>query len=695
MKIKRVECDQFAGVLGRELEFDNGLNIVIGDNESGKSTMVDLIYQILFKDVNLHTQEDKKINTDFIDKYFPKKVSGTQGDVIDGMLVFETTNGTYKLKKEWEKGEGSCRLTLPDRTSIKDNSDINKVLAGELKHRAGVYSEIVFASQKRNQIAVESIMRVLSKKADLLSETRADLASTLTQVSLETGGVSLEKIEKTLKGNINGLIGRWDRSADAPEGGPKRASYKNAWDKGAGLIVKAYYDMDEVRDKQDKADKAEQAVEIEKADIQKLEKKKKDTEAKKANFQKFRGLLGQRSLLSKVIKDLEKRIEEQKQVIEKWPNLSIDIKKARDLQEKQKQAAIHDLYVKAKEVKDEFDIKKTDLEKLKEVNLKDIENLRKLLLEKQKEESKLAGINLVAKIKQLGTTPIEIKSASSGNVLDVADGEIKLTETVDITIQGVLEMQLKPQGVDVEVVKSSIQQIESQIRAIYEKYEISDVDRLQSLADEYSNTKQEVDRLVQNLKNILGNDNSWETIKAENDMMPIGIETETEIKRQIVDLCGLKSIDAFIGGLETTLSDYTKKYGSIEKLKTDIGDAKREKAASQDKLDSMDEIPEKFQGIDDPDQYDAALQAEIDNYDSQIKSHDEKIRDIERKLGEKSAEEYSDELQEKKAAWEAKKAEYEHWTNIYNVFCRLKEQTGGSPVEDIAEKFREYLAVIT
>ena len=58
MRIKSVECEQFAGIKEKEIEFEKGLNLIVGANESGKSTMVDLIYQILFKDSKINGRTD-------------------------------------------------------------------------------------------------------------------------------------------------------------------------------------------------------------------------------------------------------------------------------------------------------------------------------------------------------------------------------------------------------------------------------------------------------------------------------------------------------------------------------------------------------------------------------------------------------------------------------------------------------------
>jgi uncharacterized protein YhaN len=54
-----------------------------------------------------------------------------------------------------------------------------------------------------------------------------------------------------------------------------------------------------------------------------------------------------------------------------------------------------------------------------------------------------------------------------------------------------------------------------------------------------------------------------------------------------------------------------------------------------------------------------------------------------------------EELQQKEAELEARKTEYVHWKNIYDVFLRLKEKTAGNPIEDIEEKFREYLELVS
>ena len=690
MNIKRLECDQFAGLLDKSMDFEKGLNIVVGENESGKSTMVDLIYQLLFKDVKLSGRSD----TDFIDKYFPKKAGGYQGDVVDGVLVFETPSGTFKLRKEWEKGEGVCRLTLPDGTSVKSIEVISEILGKELKHRAGVYSEIVFASQKSDSKAVESIMSALKKKGDSLWETRTELTSTLTRAALETGGVSIEKIEKNIQTNMDSLIGRWDWEADAPEGGPKRASYKNAWVNGAGAIVKAYYEADKIRSMQIDAENAEREAEAEKEIIQRLRAEKKSAEAERTAFQKYRGLIGQISLLENSIKTIEEKIIEQNKALSVWPEIKDSIAKAKELQEKLRQAQIRELYLKTEPVYRSYQKKTEELTNMKEVDDLDLKRLRELVICKQKEETKLTGINLAAKIREFGSAEVLITSIATGEVLNPSEGEVRITEAVNISIPGIADIQLMPEGVEIEKVEEKLRTLEGEIKALYEKYEVHSLEELENKSEAFASAKQESDRLALELeKNLKGMDR--ETLKEMNAGVPEDIESEMEIESQISILCGCKTIDGFIGGMESTLDGYENRYGSVEKLKASVKKLNEDKETSRRKLDSMDEIPEKYHGIEDPDRFDDTLLEKIEDYDARIEIHSSKLSEAERNLGDKSSEEYTEELQDKEAVLKARKTEYEHWNNIYRVFRRLMERNDENPVDDIEEKFREYLQLIS
>ncbi len=687
MRIKHVECDQFAGLLNKEFDFDEGLNIIVGENESGKSTIVDLIYYLLFKDAKL----DGRSDSEFIGRYFPKNISGPQGDVVDGIISFETENGTYKLKKEWEKGEGTCRLILPNGTSIKGKDEIRNVLQDELEYRAGVYSEIVFASQKRNQNAVESI---LGQKPDVHAETRSDLTSTLTQAALETGGVTIKNIGETIEEKKKNLINHWDWNADAPQGGAAKATYKTPWKKEVGEILKAYYDVDETRSRQADAEKAERDVEESKSKIMKLQADRKTVEDDRLSFKDYKGVLGQLSLLTKSIEDLDKKIKEQTDDFKKWPVISSKMADAAKLQKKQKYAQIHNLFLEAEPVHRLYLENQKKFEELIEVDSDDLIRLKDLTRQKQNEESKVAGLNLVAKIKRLGSEEINITSISTGNAISIREGEVQITEAVDISIPGIMEMQLIPQGIDIDTVKQNLISFESKIKALYEKYNVSSLEELDSKSEIYSDTKRNIEILEKDLKRILG-DKSWEDIKTANDTVPENTEPEEEIKKQIADLCGNKSLDAFSGGLEATITDYQKKYKDSDSLKTSIEKLEEEKEANQRKLKSMDDIPEKYRKIEDPERYDSLLEEKIRNFEKQIEDCNRKLEEAVRQLGEKSAEEYTDELQDKEAEFKALKDEYAHWLNIESAFRRLKDQLSGNPAEDIEVKFREYLEILT
>lgn len=115
MKIKKISCTQFAGVRDCSVSLDGGVNVIFGKNESGKSTLVNLLSRTLFQNakLRLNLQNDK----DFKNLYFPGEVKdGTKGDFADGEITFETENGSYKLSKEWGD-EPRCVLSRREEQS--------------------------------------------------------------------------------------------------------------------------------------------------------------------------------------------------------------------------------------------------------------------------------------------------------------------------------------------------------------------------------------------------------------------------------------------------------------------------------------------------------------------------------------------------------------------------------------------------
>ena len=85
MKINNISSTQFAGIRNIDIPLEDGLNVIYGKNESGKSTLVNLLSRILFQNSKLDRRSDK----DFLELYYFFNFSiDSLFDGIHGNTVF-------------------------------------------------------------------------------------------------------------------------------------------------------------------------------------------------------------------------------------------------------------------------------------------------------------------------------------------------------------------------------------------------------------------------------------------------------------------------------------------------------------------------------------------------------------------------------------------------------------------------------
>ena len=116
MKIKNIDIDQFASIIDFQSDFNDGINMILGENESGKSTVVEFIFQSLFNNEQLKD-----------DKFLATKVDGTKTDYIGGEIEIEKDSAVNKITKLWEKKDFSFTLQSDGIKTKDKNSNIEKL----------------------------------------------------------------------------------------------------------------------------------------------------------------------------------------------------------------------------------------------------------------------------------------------------------------------------------------------------------------------------------------------------------------------------------------------------------------------------------------------------------------------------------------------------------------------------------------
>ena len=683
MRIKEVNCKQFAGLRKREFVFENGLNLIIGDNESGKSTLVDLLYHLFFQDAFLDGRRDK----DFKEKYFPKSAGALQADFIAGEIRFETDKGTYTLSKKWSCRNGTVELEMPNEYSIEDPEAVRDEVSKALEYGKGVYDELVFASQRRPQTILRGLL------AGEESGNMKELSAAVSKAVMEIGGIAVDEMEAALRENVSSYEGKWDFAADMPEGGRKRG-INNRWKNGAGSIVNAYYAMEEIAAALEAAEEAERRVDGVNADIRAAKQELDRLTSLRERFSSIRSLLSAQTANRQLLQNAEEALQTMQSVLSVWPSQVEQTLKAKRLKEQLQQAKIRELYETVSGLINSRDTTSDALDRIGTILQTDVDAAVSLEDKIRRLESILRGMNLTARIRKLGETEVLVTSAASGDALTSDNDEIDITEAVDIRVPGVVEIQLAPKGVDVDSVRTELAKARKELEAVLDHYGVSSADDLKNKRQKANDLVRDLDDVNKKINSALG-EKTWEELHNEVASIPADINSSDELIAEIASLCGRDSIDAFIGRLETLIGGHVTKYGSIAALSASVEEKKAEVINLKAKTEIAEAIPEEFREVSDPDQYDKRLKASVDETQSQIIELNDALSKAERALTDQSAEEYAEEYLRAKATFDELKTEYFRWKHILDVFITIKNHAKGNPLADVETYFRGYLSTIS
>lgn len=682
MIVKQLSCDCFAGVRDMSVNFENGMNILLGANESGKSTLVDLLYHLFFKDTKLDARKDKT----FMDLYFPKGTD-MDGDTIDGTVKFETGKGAFTLHREWS-GSGGSKLTPPNGIPTGNAKEIRKILDVELKYRRGIFDEVIFSSQKRQSALLAGLLDwKRDKKAD--SDAMQELSATINKAVLETGGVAIDRLEQKLVEKLNACAGRWDFSANTPEGGKARGLH-NPWQKGRGTILDAYYQMEAAAQLLRQTEEIEKAIEEINGKLRDAKQQKREAADRRDRFSAYQTIISNRENLRALRHSEQTRLEAMEQAAQRWPALEEDRLRAARLKQALEQAAAYELFQAVAQLKEQLRQKQVRLEAIGAITAEQVRSAEVCTRRISTLEARIHGLNLAANLKLLGDTPVSVVSAVTGQPLDTGNGPFSITEAVEITVPGVMQLQLMPRGVDLDQVRAELVQTREQLTGIFEDSGVDSLEQLQAHFSEARSLRSDIESLNRQIETRL-NGREWTALQA----VPPSAESSAEIQKQLRALCGQQSVDSFLGQQIGQLRSYEAQYTSLDHLEGLMAQARGNLAAYTDKLSGIAEIPAEYQSITDADAHYAGLKAQMEAWDAALDDLNSQLGSTQLPPDSKSAEEYTEEHQRLKEKFEAELARYHHWKHIYEVFSRLKDQEMGDPTRDIQERFQEYLTALT
>jgi len=602
MKLSKVFLHPFAGIQKKTFEFENGLNVLLGPNEAGKST----VFQAVMHGLLTTTSLTRTKVEDIMGSYFP----AVGGDVIRvGLELRNAENYVIRIHKTWKKGNrnGSASLKLPDGSEITDEEEVQNQIDSLLPVSPATIRTILLA----NQSGLHRTMQEMKQEG----KVRKELGNILRRNFMETGGVSVDRFRELLDQKYEEYFKRWNRQQQYPE---NNRGIKNPYKVGTGKVVEAYYKKEQLRLDLEEARRFEDDLDSLNETLNNLIAQQEEKKEKFEQLNPLKEGIQERQLKEQKLESAQEKKERFLHVSKKWPvfedkmenlepKLEANRKKLEELQQeqqkaqnKQKAEQLKQRITKIEELALQVEEAKNELKEAQKVTQEDLKKIRELQSDIRQLQTKIEAAKLTVRIESDSDQTLRYAEADQ----DEQNIESKKGQALEKTASG--GFTLKTDGLTIKVFSGegdledtieTLQTEKEELNSYLDDLEVESGQEAESYAGLYQKKENDLAQAKKAYKNELGDqelEDLKEELEAYGDLSEV--RDNEEITEDIVNTkTTLNQLKKEAEEAESKIEEWTEKYGSSDDVILKLAETSKLLKDLKSDLDDLPSLPEGYE----------------------------------------------------------------------------------------------------
>ncbi len=698
MILKKYSCKRFAGLKDTTVEFHDGINVLLGDNESGKSTLIEGIYSVMFKPTKIgrKSTEDKQ----FLYKFMP--IPG--GDSIDGELVISNQGGDYELRKEWGASP-VAELVTPGTEKIRSEDKINEILKEVLLFGEGTFSNILFAKQMHIREALE---RIIGSK-----QTTSEIGTLLRKAVMELDGISIDELGQKIDAEIDRLLKRWDVDKAYPE---NNKGISNPYKTGIGEVVDYFYRKERIRLSMEEAEAKEKDFDQICAQLKQLEANLAALKTKKEAMEQLEGDVIKRARLEPKIAQYGTDQAALMKINQQWPQHEMRLKqleaelsklagdygqlekeKERAVNARDKEALLKNLS-RVDALRQQILETDQQIQAIKNVTREDILALEESYQGVLTTEAKMNAGVMMGKLTHYESGPDLIITKDLDEPMSIKPGDtFQANGFIKIEAEKLLGLELKSGDIDFAELRSQHAQYRKNMESLLLALDVRNIADAKLNKEKLDDLRRDQEKYQQQIEDLLGEqtyDALTKKIEDYGDLSQVmsipAIESEIEMMngKKVELLAEQKSLQGIVDG-------WSREFKNPDDLLDKILEIKMAQKTDTDLLEKLAPLPEGYENADIFSKELADLRKTYEKGQEAWSDLKEKYYDSEKNLPESAYEELTTEYKMVEDLFKQKLDKGKNLLKIKKAFESTRARVDANSFAPLADAFSKYIVLLT